>query len=231
MAGDFGISAGIGGIVTRVHGRKARKFAQSEAEKQRVWNERMADTEIQRRVRDAQLAGIHPLFALGGSAGASAPINLDFGADSGGREIAEAGGQFVRDLRGTEEEERQARIAVLRSEAERNDAVAESTRMSAAARAVQTANASQDSTVNSVGHSYGFEAPMVHQKGKMKAQQIQDLYGDLAENVEGSIMYIRDKGKQIAEDYRDELSSVFDSFVKPRPASEPGFFDRWIYSK
>lgn len=209
MAGDFGISSGINAIVTRVHGRKARKFAQSEAEKQRSWNERMAESEIQRRVRDAQLAGIHPLFALGGSAGGSAPISLDFSGDGGGREIGEAAGQLVRDLRGTEEEERQARIAVLRSEAERNDAVAESTRMSAAARAVQTANASQDSVVDSVGHLYGFDAPVVHQKGKMKAQQIQDLYGDLAENVEGSIMYVRDKGRQIAEEYRNQLDVMY----------------------
>lgn len=73
---DMGISAGVGGLITRVHGRKNRLWQQYMQE--RNWERE--DSFLQRRVRDAQAAGIHPLFALGGgnanTYSAPNPINV-----------------------------------------------------------------------------------------------------------------------------------------------------------
>lgn len=46
-------------------------FTASENQKGRDYDERMASTAIQRKVADAQAAGINPIFALGADSGAS----------------------------------------------------------------------------------------------------------------------------------------------------------------
>lgn len=51
----------------------SRGFSATEAQKVRDFEERMANTELQRRYADAEAAGINPVAALLGSGGASTP--------------------------------------------------------------------------------------------------------------------------------------------------------------
>lgn len=62
------ISAGsslIGGVIDNIFGNKSAKKAQ-----------KREDTAIQRRVADANAAGVHPLFALGANVSSSAPVHV-----------------------------------------------------------------------------------------------------------------------------------------------------------
>lgn len=71
-------------------------FGQSKADKQQRANLRQSqaqfdsqmDESVQRRVADAKKAGIHPLFALGGSVGASPTVHA--GTGDGGKPMQEA---------------------------------------------------------------------------------------------------------------------------------------------
>lgn len=76
MSWGAAIAAGIQAVGARRSTNKAnrhnifmRQLAREQFEWQKDWNENF----IQKRVADAQLAGIHPLFALGGNAGGVSP--------------------------------------------------------------------------------------------------------------------------------------------------------------
>ena len=65
-----------GGIADYKQAEKARKQAQHQFDQQ-------MDHSVRRRVEDAQRAGIHPLFALGGSVGSSPTLSAGGGSPSG----------------------------------------------------------------------------------------------------------------------------------------------------
>lgn len=90
LLGIGSLAAGVGSLMGGFGGSKAAKKSTKEAKRQ--FNIQMNES-IQRRVADAREAGIHPLFALGASVGAS-PTMFAGGSSAGGglgEGIAEAG--------------------------------------------------------------------------------------------------------------------------------------------
>lgn len=83
-------ATGLGSLASGFLGAKSSKKSLKEARRQ--FNAQM-DESIQRRVADAKAAGVHPLFALGASVGAS-PTTIAGQSNTGsmvGESIAEAG--------------------------------------------------------------------------------------------------------------------------------------------
>lgn len=80
-----GIIEAVGGLIQnrRAQNKQSRRYVKDRQEAIRQFNEQMNES-VQRRVKDAQKAGIHPLFAMGGSSGASPTANISAQAPQGG---------------------------------------------------------------------------------------------------------------------------------------------------
>lgn len=84
--------AAIGAIGNIAGGLIGSSKAKKEAAKARDWQERMDNTQVQRRVSDAKSAGIHPLAALGMTQSYSSPVGLGGGSALGDGIAAAASG-------------------------------------------------------------------------------------------------------------------------------------------
>lgn len=88
------IQAVAGAVDNRRQTNKANRHnIETRKEAKRQFNQQMNET-VQRRVKDAQQAGIHPLFAMGGSAGASPTVS------TGGYAQAQPSGSGIGDALG-----------------------------------------------------------------------------------------------------------------------------------
>lgn len=212
------IGAGVQGVVTRVHGRKARHFAVRQQEDQ----QRHDSTLIQRRVADAQAAGIHPLFALGAMPDSGGGGAVDYG-DSGAAAFGEMGRQLANIPAERAAEERQARIDtredaesaaridVLKSEAKRNDSVTQLNAQSTLARAAQLQNQLRPTPViapRGQVNTPGVDAPSKNvgqverfgtvggyidaQKQFADAEEAERRWGDVAQEIFGLMNLITD---------------------------------------
>lgn len=143
---DFGISA--------FHDARMRGKWRKWFKRDRAANWAREDSEIERRVRDAKRAGVHPLFALGASVSSSPAYQMgdggtNFDAGGIGRSLARvASGRQQEDdamSRETHEaalEESRARARMYNSQAD--DFTAQALAASGQARMTQNANVQQD---------------------------------------------------------------------------------------
>lgn len=125
----------IGGAIETLGGlfgaRSARKdAARLRRQQQRQFDESM-DRTIQRRVRDAQLAGIHPLAALGATAG-SGPTLTGAGVGAEGEAISRAGAAAGRTIKAKAIAD--AQLREINSRTDLNEATAGYYRSQAATR-------------------------------------------------------------------------------------------------
>lgn len=210
----MGWIADIGNLVSDWFGNdpdEDARHAQKEAEyRQQVRD----DSAIRRRVADAKAAGIHPLFAMGGSVGGSSSTFMSGGggddrrsnrASSAAKVIERAAGQSDSALT-------QAQIRSLNADAARNEALA----ASEIARAAQAANHTRP--------DYVMETPIGARLGvtgsRTPAQKWQDEYGDIAENIMGTGHLIEDAGKAIAERYADQLDAFINAITFRGPKGD-----------
>lgn len=100
-----------GGILGQKESRRNRRQAQHQFDQQ-------MDFTVQRRVKDAMAAGVHPLFALGASSGASPTAHVSGNSGSAlGKALANTGKSFaMRKLQ--QAEIRRAEAGATRDEAE-----------------------------------------------------------------------------------------------------------------
>lgn len=222
---DFGIGAGVNALVRRVHGRKDRLHAQYMQE--REWGRQ--DTEIQRRVADAQAAGIHPLFALGanvGSGGGAMTLMEEPPPDYGAAVKGAIEGVRGMDERTRAKEYSDAQIAVMKSEAARNDAAAKDYNQSALARAAQLSNQlrsppdviaprGQVGTPGVDGRTGGkierFGTPLGYldaDKRFADSEEVERRWGDLAQEFYGTGLMLHEGATNIHNKYSDYMDRV-----------------------
>lgn len=92
------VSAGanlLGGLLGRSDAKDAREQSNALAEKNIALQREFAQSGIQWRVEDAKKAGIHPIYALGGSGASFSPVSANFTADTSLPNAMAAAGQDI----------------------------------------------------------------------------------------------------------------------------------------
>lgn len=227
ILGGAAISAGaslLGGAMNRRSAKKANKQAQYQFDQQ-------MDHSVSRRVADARRAGIHPLYALGASAGASPTIMA--GQHASGSAISDAGAaigsglaahsQGKQNMRAAELERirllelNAAQIEAQKASANADNALAMQ-RLSDMKRAEQATNymrkaPSPDAIPESTLHDKGKQGSLTHpyggelrQRGKRSwADDWSARYGEPGEWIGGILGLLQDIGSHVgnkAADYR-----------------------------
>lgn len=154
------------------------KTARDESQANRRLQRDALQKGIQWKVKDAEMAGIHPVFALGASTNMPAPINTDFGPSQAlGDHFSQIGDRIARQraqaqadaLTKAQVQESQSRTALNMQE------------VSDRARAAQDPKYSPTSSGLTLPPRVPFQTSPT-----TKAQVIQDEYGDLVEALYGA---------------------------------------------
>jgi len=209
----MGWIADIGDLIGDWFGNDPKEDEAHRANVEARHSEARDDTAIRRRVNDAQAAGIHPLFALGGSVsggGSTAMFTGGSGSDRRRDRISSASRVAERFVMGDEDAYRkdlaEAQLRALNADAARNEALA----ASELARAAQAANVTRpDYSMNLIG-SPDFKVT----GARTPAQKLQDEYGDVAENIFGTGHLVEDFGRSIAERNADFLDHFIGNVEK-----------------
>lgn len=97
-----GAASIFGGLLGKSSADKAREQAAAHAASQEALQREFAQNGIQWRVEDAKKAGIHPIYALGGSTASYAPVSQNFTADTSlPNALASAGQDIGRAIHAT----------------------------------------------------------------------------------------------------------------------------------
>jgi hypothetical protein len=178
-----------GGLISDYSNRKAASKAYSRSQKA-----------IRNTVADAKAAGIHPLYALGNSAGYSSPVAINDGAGTG---LAEAGRSIAEGIREKRDSARADRVAdaqIAESKARTLKAVAEARESNAAADQVENAMAaSVASRILQETNQRNLELPsgIKFQTGtSVPAEEVEQNYGGLSGELYGLWRLMRDASNQ-----------------------------------
>lgn len=218
MSGGSGL---IGGIIGAIHNRDGTLSGRESQDRDRQAQYDFAQNSIQWRVADAEAAGIHPLFALGAQTQGFSPVGPAGGADTSYASDIGAGIDSMINKDATDraldrqEELQDAQMNVLRSEADRNDSVTRSNDASIVSRAAAASKVNLDTReLNDSKHfSVGTgNDPLIFPKGRSKAQEIEDYFGDAAAEVELFPTYVQQKADRIGTEYKEYLEGLFDNF-------------------
>lgn len=96
------LGAGLGAVGSILGGRKARKSQEKMMQQQLQYQREFAQNGISWRVADAKRAGLHPLYALGGSGATYSPMST-VGTDSGMSDAFSKVGQAISNRQTSEE--------------------------------------------------------------------------------------------------------------------------------
>lgn len=196
----------ISGGVQKYQGIRAQKAGEREARLNRRLQQQALQQGIQWKVKDAELAGIHPVFALGASTNMPAPITTDFG---GYERIAEATARNAMAIGD--------RVAQQRAQAQADALAAAQIRESESRTALNLqevsdrARAAQAPRYSSgVAPSSTTLPPAVPWKTSptARAQYIQDEYGDMVEWPYGAARLLYDLFLNIGEAARSRKGAV-----------------------
>lgn len=92
----------IGGLFNKSSADDTRAATQAIADRNIALQKEFAQNGIQWRVEDAKKAGIHPIYALGGSGASFSPVSANFSADTSlGSAFAQAGQDLGRSIQAT----------------------------------------------------------------------------------------------------------------------------------
>lgn len=217
MIGEL-ISAGanlLGGFFNREGQSQANQLAIQDKERDRALQREFAQSGIQWKVEDAKKAGIHPLFALGGNTATYTPSSVSIGSTSMGDDIARSGQDIGRAINATRTAEARddaytaavkaltlrkgglendllaAQIAKLK--ASQNPAMPAATDNKAQAIPGQPATLDRKKPEDVTGLVMGGRQWPTN-KNFSDAQEYENRYGDIAENVFGVGNLIADIG-------------------------------------
>lgn len=181
-------SIGLGGVLDFVgdivqHEEAESQFDQQvEHQRQQMAMQReFAQHGIRWRVEDAQAAGLHPLYALGGSGATYSPVPqvIGEGDTSGGRAISRLGQNISRAAAAQETEEqrteRRIRLGLASAQIEKDNAMA-GYYWSMAAREAQEARASKPFPSVSVNDM--FQHPGLTGQVQVKPDEVPSTRGD-----------------------------------------------------
>lgn len=237
--GPAGIAAGAKIAGSLIGGRSARKAAKKQAAQAQYQFDQQMDYSIQRRVADAKKAGIHPLYALGASPGASPTMSMSGQHDSGsglGDGIASAGSAIATGLQNKQANDiAQAQLAeqAKNNQAQRFRDRASGMRDLAAAFAATSAAKTSESKVNqqrTQPNVSDIPEPMKEDKGwtgsittptgkfqqrgkRTPASEVAERYGGAAEEIFGLWYLTQDLGSLLGNE-------VYDYVRRPKPTGE-----------
>lgn len=213
----------VSGLIGGIHNRSDELSGREEQTRQRELQQESLQHGVQWRVNDAKAAGIHPLFGLGANLPTFNPVTPVQSDTSFAQDIGRAVSSYANRGRQAKAdalamERHNAEIGVLRSEAARNDAVAEATVSSSLARAAQLANQIKP-TPNIIYPKGQVDSPQLERfrtplgvidanKRHVDAEEAERRYGDLAQEVFGL-------SNLISDSYETAVNHpMFDRFMK-----------------
>jgi len=200
-----GISAGsrlLGGLLGKSSSDKATSRTAESAAADRALQKEFAKNGIRWKVADAEAAGLHPLAAIGAQGASYSPVSAQFTADTSMPSALSGMGQDIsRAITASSSKKDRVTASILKDQLIRkgsleNDLLqAQITRLKSAQVGPGVPSEARVETVAPGQSAIGAWGEFDIKPGETSAQSLEDIYGDIAGDVEGLPRYIRDRTK------------------------------------